>query len=39
MELNPDNTFTPSAGKLPEPDTDRLARLTVNHKTITPEQP
>ena len=36
MELNPDNTFTPSTRGLPEPDPSRLAKLTVNHKSISP---
>lgn len=36
MELNPDNTVTPSTRGFPKPDPDRLAKLTVNHKSISP---
>ena len=35
MELTAQNTFHPFTGKLPEPDPDRLAKLTVRSKSVT----
>ena len=36
-ELTPDNTFKSYTEGLPAPDSERLEKLTVRHKTITPE--
>ena len=38
LVLTADNTFHPHTEGLPEPVPERLERLTVAHKTITPEQ-
>ena len=37
MELTPRNTFQPFTGPLPVPNPERLTRLTVRSKTVTPD--
>ncbi len=36
LELTPQLTFQPHTGRLPTPDPERLAKLTVRHQVVTP---